>query len=320
MADQPPQYEEVGFIRYSGKDVEDGVIDAGGAGSALLGLDEAIRYFNSQQSPDFSTLEYDIPIQTRKGSWEAVVMGGLVAVGGAFAIGYAKKAGEKIAENDFKDVCMKDVLQKSMAAIQYLAKLIVHTKQTRGWESARFALSDPTNRIAVTNGEGKTLEVPVEFFQWYQNLPPRLLTRMTAVIRPERSLSIGANVGKSTSVVKISEPEKHLFEDREVEEEPNEILFPEMLHGSAVSIVGRLIRGSEASNSLGLEYEGHIINCVPAAGNIRQYKAALFLRCRVQGRVNRHSKNRFVAERRPTIILESVKPLEVDQQGKLFGA
>lgn len=320
MPAQPEEYEDVGFIRYSGKDVEDGIIDAGGAGSALLGLDEAIRYFNTRQSPDFAALEYDIPIQTRKGSWEAVVMGSVVAVGGVFAIGYAKKAGEKLAENDFKDVNMKDVLRKSMAAIHYLARLIVHTQQTRGWESARFAMSDPTNAIAIPNEDGKVLEVPVEFFQWYQNIPPRLLTRMTAVVRPERALSIGANVGKSVKIVKISERDKYLFEDREVEEELDDILFPEMVHGSVISIVGRLIRGNEASNSLGLEYEGHVINCVPAVGSIRQYKAALFLKCHVQGRINRHAKNRFVSERRPTIILGSVKPLETDLQGRLFGA
>jgi len=181
-------------------------------------------------------------------------------------------------------------------------------------------MSDPTNVISVPGSDGKLLEIPSEYFEWYQNLPPRLLTRMTSVIRPERALSIGANVGRSVRVVKISEREKALFEDREIEEESDDVLFPEMIHGEVVSIIGRLIRGNEASNSLGLEYEGHVINCVPAVGSIRQHKSALFLRCRVKGRINRHAKNRFVSERRPTIILEAVIALEADPQGKLFGA
>ena len=319
MATLAKEYEDVGFIRYTGNDVEEGVIDAGSAGSALLGLDEAVRYFNTKQSPEFATLEYDVPIQTRRGSWEAVVVAS-AAVGAAFTLGYVKKAGEKIAENDFKDLGMKDILRNSMSAIQYLAKLILHTKQTRGWESARFAKSNPTNTIAVPNSNGELLEVPVEFFQWYQSLPPRLLTRMTSIIRPERALSIGVNIGKSVTVVKLSVNDRPLFEDNEVEDDIDDILFPELIHGMQVSVIGRLIRGNEASNSLGLEFEGHVINCVPATGSIRQYKPALFLKCQVMGRVNRHSRNRFISERRPTIIIEKVNPLETDSQGKLFGA
>jgi hypothetical protein len=71
---------EVGYIKYKGKDAKDGIIDAGSAGSALLGLDEALRFFNSQQSPQLTSLEYDIPVQTRPGSWEAIVLGGMAAV------------------------------------------------------------------------------------------------------------------------------------------------------------------------------------------------------------------------------------------------
>lgn len=89
MPTRKQKYEEVGYIKYSGRDVERGVIDAGSAGSALLGLDEALRYFNTQQSPGFARLEYDIPVQTRPGSWEAIVLGS-AAIGGAFALGYGK--------------------------------------------------------------------------------------------------------------------------------------------------------------------------------------------------------------------------------------
>ena len=143
MATPGFEYEDVGYIKYSGTDVEHGIIDAGSAGSALTGLDEALRFFNTQQSPDFSGLQYDIPVQTRSGSWEAVVLAGAIAVSGAFAIGYVKKAGEKLAENDFKEVGLKDVLKKSMSAMRTLAKIIKHTRRARGWETARFTMDSP---------------------------------------------------------------------------------------------------------------------------------------------------------------------------------
>ena len=319
MSSEDQEYEDVGYIKYSGKDVERGIIDAGSAGSALTGLDEAIRFFNRQQSPDFATLQYDVPVQTRAGSWEAVVMGSALAVGGAFALGYAKKAGEKLAENDFKDIGLKDILKKSMTAIQTLAKVVKHTRRARGWKTARFALDDPTGTVLIVNDKGEELPVPMEFYRWFQQLPPRLLIRMTSVIRTERVLSIGIARSEKIDEVHVNEEDKPLFDDTQDEEEDENILFPELVHGQDAQLEGRLIRGNEASNTAGLEYQGHVINCVPAHGSVRQYKVALFLRCKVEGRITRHAKSRFVADRRPTLIVEKVVPLETDPQLGLFG-
>ena len=168
MATRKRKLQEVGYIKFTGRDVERGVIDAGGAGSALLGLDETLRFFNAQQSPDFASLQYEIPVQTRPGSWEAVVLGGIAAlgaVGGALALGYAKKAGEKMAENDFKEVGMKDVLRKSMDAMKTLAKVVKHTRRSQGWETARFAMHSADAQVAILNDRGEELLIPAEYFR-----------------------------------------------------------------------------------------------------------------------------------------------------------
>ncbi|QZA80103.1 hypothetical protein [Deefgea piscis] len=86
------EYSQVGFVKYSGSRHPSGVIDAGSAGKALVGLDEVIRFFNSRQSPAFHKIEYDVPIKTEAGSWVAILMAGGAAIGGAFALGYAKKS------------------------------------------------------------------------------------------------------------------------------------------------------------------------------------------------------------------------------------
>lgn len=319
MTDNAPKLEDVGYIKYTGKDVERGIIDAGSAGSALLGLDEALRFFNTQQSPELASAQYDIPVQTRPGSWEAVVLAGAAAIGTAFALGYAKKAGEKAAENDFKDIGLRDVLAKSMNAMQSLARVIKHTRRSRGWETVRFAMNTPNVQVVILNDRGEELRVPAEFFQWYQQMPRRLLVRMTSVVRSERVLSIGLAGDKPSDEVRVTEVDKPLFDDAIDEELEDDILFPELIHGKDATLEGRLIRGSEASNSVGLEYQGHVINCVPAHGSVRQYKAALFLRCKVVGRVTRQTKTSFVADRRPTLIVEKVVPLEKDTQMSLFG-
>lgn len=311
------EYEELGYIKYSGESLREGVIDAGSAGSALVGLDEAIRYFNVQQSPDFATLAYEIPVQTRAGSWEAVVLAG-TAVAGAFGIGYAKKAGEKLAENDFKDVGLKHALKKSLSAIHALAKLVKHTRRTRNWEVDRIEPVGSIDLAVIANTQGEEVKVPVQYLRWYEAMPPRLLVRLTSVVREDRILSIGVRDSDVPGEVVVGADDKVLFEDPEIDELDDDVLFPELIHSANVQLTGRLIRGNEASNSTGLEYQGRIINCVPASGSVRQYKAALFLRCQVEGRVTRHTKNRFLADRRPTIILSKVVPLERDGQLGLF--
>jgi hypothetical protein len=315
----PDDVEELGYVKYSGESLREGIIDAGSAGSALVGLDEAMRFFNTQQSPDFATLAYDIPVQTRAGSWEAVVLAG-TAVVGAFALGYAKKAGEKLAENDFKDVGLKHALKKSLLAIQTLARLVKHTRRTRNWKVDWIEPTGSIETAVISNTQGEEIHVPIQYLRWYENMPARLLVRLTSVVRTDRVLTIGVLDAPGPREVTIFEEDRPLFEDPEIDEPDDEVLFPELVHGADVELVGRMTRGNEGSNSVGFEYEGHILNCVPASGSIRQYKPALFLRCKVSGQVTRQSKSRFVADRRPTIILRSVIPLERDGQLGLFGS
>lgn len=317
MSAEDQKYEEIGFIKYSGESIHAGIIDAGSAGSALVGLDAAIRFFNVQQSPTFATFEYDVPVQTRAGSWEAALIA-TGAISGAFALGYAKKAGEKFAENDFKDIGFKHVLSKSMAALQTLVKLIKHTRRPSGWEVERVDPTMDNPSAVIKNDRNAEITIPLEYFRWYQQIPPRLLVNMTSVVRKDRVLTIGSIRDDELEVVTVTEDDKSLFESIRAENLDEETLFPELVHGSFVALEGRLIRGNEASNSFGLEYMGHVINCVPSVGSVRQYKAALFLHCRVFGRVSRHTKTKILADRRPTLIVHTVIPLEADTQGSLF--
>jgi hypothetical protein len=319
-------YEEVGFIKYSGEDVEAGVIDAASAGNALIGLDEAIRFFNTRQSPDFANLQYDIPVRTQTGSWMAVVIGTLATGAGIFAGGYTLKAATKMAENDFKDIGFSHVFKKSMAAIYWLARLIRHTRRSKEWKELKLVdqelMADLPAMVKVLNDQGEELAIPYEYFQWYQLMPPRLLVRMTAAIRHDRKLTIGVSPQPNLHLsMDVTEEDKPLFDGAvdEALEPAEDMLFPELQHGQRVRLVGKLSRGNEASNTVGLEYKGHMINCVPASGRVPQYKRALFLRCRVSGQINRHAKDRFVADKRPTLIIDKVEALEQDgQQGLEF--
>lgn len=310
--------EEIGFLKYQGDDVPNGVIDAASAGSALIGLDEAVRFFNERQSPELAKVDYQIPVKIQEGSWVALILAGIGALSVAFAFGYAKKAGEKLAENDVGEKTSAEILKKSMSAIQSLIKLIKHTGRNKDWNTESIDWKDNNSTIGIQNDRGEYVYIPYEHFRWISEAPRRILFRLTDVVTENRRLTIGVKDESGFYEVSVSEVEKQLFTGSDLELIDEEFLFPELEHGKTVRLEGKLTRGNESSNSIGLEYQGHILNCIPEEGSIVRYKPALFLRCVVEGTITRLSKRRNVAERRPMIIVKRVTPLEQDSQNNLF--
>lgn len=312
--------DSVGYMKFSGEAVPKGIIGASAAGTALLGFDECIKYFSKKQSPAFAKLEYEIPVKTTEGSWIVWVLGLLGTPAAIYAGAYLKKAGEKMADNDFKDVGLKDVLRKSVDALRHLVELVKHTKGKVDWGSTNISWRVMNHGlVGITNESGEVIFVPLEFFRWYLDLPNGLLLKVTSVIEEERILTIGSmNIDGVFEETTITASEKIYFGHEDAANE-EEMLFPELEHGMAVRLEGHLTRGNEEQNSVGLKYEGHILHCIPETGNIKRYKPALFLTCVVEGTVSRLSKQSAIAEKKPTIIFSSITPLETDEQFGLFG-
>ena len=91
----------IGYIKYSGKSVEDGLLDIKKSAEALLWFDEILRHFILIEDPTLSEIEFEIPIRIKKGSWEALIPetihGWILAIGTIAAahhylVGVAKKA------------------------------------------------------------------------------------------------------------------------------------------------------------------------------------------------------------------------------------
>jgi hypothetical protein len=305
--------ESVGYVKFKGEAVAEGAIGASAAGTALLAIDDLLKHFNRKQSKGFASVPYEIPVRTTKGSWEVWVVGAVTVFGSV----YLKKAAEVMAENDFKDVGLKDVLRKSIDAVRTLIQLAKHTKGNLNWASSDLSWRASNNLVGVTNQVGETIYVPLEYFRWYLDMPENLLKRLTSPIEQNRRLAVGARSGEGFEEVEVDFWEKDYF-GHEPAANDEAILFPELQHGDFVRLEGRLTRGNENTNSVGLEYGGHIINCIPEVGSITSYKPALFLRCVVEGVVSRLTRQHVVAERRPTIIFQRIIPLEQDAQYSLF--
>jgi len=310
--------EEVGYLKYKGSLVEKGVIDARSAGTALVGLDEAIRFFNSRQSSEYAKIEYEIPVHIEEGSWVAIVLSGAALVGGTFALGYVKKAGEIMAENDLKRIGLADVFKKSFSALSDLVKLAKHTGKSKDWDLENIVWRNNNKEVGIYNNAGELVFIEVEHIKWFKAMPASLMPKMTDPIRENRTLAIGINTPDGFEEQEVNNSQKHIFSKTEEDEDFDEFIFPEIAHGDEVKLEGKLTRGNEQSNTVGFEYKGHILNCIPEEGNIVRYKPALFLRCIIEGSAIRHSKKRLNPDRKPTIIVRNIIPLAMEYQNGLF--
>lgn len=310
--------KEIGSIKVEGESVAPGVFDAGKAGLALVGLDEALRYFNLCQSPDFAKLDYELPVKIRTGSWEAIIWAG---VGGSlviFAKKYLETAAEEMAKRDFEGIGFKDVFRKSMQALVYLIRLAKRTSKLKDWDLRNIKWHNNNQDVGIQDENGDYIFVPKEFLNWYARMPAKTIGKIVQVVEKDRELIVSAVHENGLLLEKVTLRDREIFLGNYDSGEEGDFLFPDLRHGDDVEIEGVLTRGNAKTNSFGVEYQGHIINCVPDNGSVEQYKYALFLNCLIQGRVTRLYKDTAVAERKPTIIVNTVIPLERDQQTSLF--
>lgn len=300
---------QLGYVKYSGELVKDGYMDARKSAQALLGVDEAVRFFVFQQAPQLRTVEFEFPVMIKKGSWEIVI-------GGIF-LAYGVKAAQKMAENDFKDVGLKDVFKTALGAIQWMIRIGKHMGDLtiKKFENVKF--KDNNAMIGVRNSQGEYLYIPKEYLDFYASASPVLLKKISEVVEDGRSLSVGIYDGQATIEETVTRKYRQIFTN-EIEE-PGEVLFPELEHGQSVVLEGELTRGNEMSNTVGIGYQGHILTGTPEVGSVVRFKLSLFLRCRIHGRVSRENEKGHLDARRPRIIFTRIEPLESDGNRQLFG-
>ena len=311
----------LGYIKYEGKLVEDGLMDARRQAQALLGLDYALRFFIEKQAPDFRNLGFEIPVRVKKGSWEALIpetVAGWVQAGlGIVATAYFTKAAQKMAEKDFADFGITDLFKNALEAIKWFARIGKHMGDvtTRKFEHTKF--TDGNEFVGIRNKKGEYLYVPKKILDLYITSNPKLLDRLAENIDEGRELVIGTVFKGEADKVSIDTSEKKIF--CEGESEPDEdILFPELVHGESVVLEGEVTRENKTSNSMGFKYKDHILTAYPETGSIVKYKPLLFLKCRLYGTVSRLDEKGRIAARRPKLIFSRIEPLEEDRNSDLF--
>ncbi len=307
--------EYIGCLRYTGKLVEDGMLDARKSAQALLGFDEAIRFFVTKQTPELSKSDFEFPVRVRKGSWEiaipATIAEWIMAGGGVAATAYAAKAAQKMAERDFDNFGFKDIFKKSLIATQWVIKIGKHLGDItiKKFENTKFR--DNNQMIGIPNSEGEFLYVPLEYLEFYASINPKLLSNITEIVEEERVLSIGVYEDSELIEEKVTRKNRNIFTHET--DADDDILFPELLHGNKVILEGEVTRGNEMSNTVGFRYLGHILTAIPESGSIVRFKGSLFLNCKIHGEISRLDDKGKLGAKRPKIIFTHIEPLENDK-------
>lgn len=309
MAADEPGY--LGMIQYVGPSVDSGFLDAKKSAQALLGLDEALRYFVSLQSAELAGVEYEIPVRVQSGSWQAMIPQNIEqwirAIAGLGVSTYVVTAAGQMAKNDFRDVELRQVFVRAFQGIQWTIRIGKHvgTVSKRTFQNVRW--QDGSSEVGLPNGDGNLLFVPPDFLNFYEQVPPSVLAKLASIVTEERRLDVVVHHDGRDEIESVE------FEDRQVfcPEEFSE-LFPELEHGASFDCEGLVTRGNENANTVGFLYKDHILTCHPKEGSIVRFKDALFLKSRMVGTVSRADKFGQPTEPRPRIIFSDVTPIEAD--------
>lgn len=321
----------IGYLKYSGKSIEDGLLDARKSAEALLGFDEILRYFVTKKNPEFKNINFEIPVRIRKGSWEALIPEIIEKWYLIPIIIYAKGMANKASQDGlFETGAAKDIkktIKIAMKGIQWMIKIASHIKTLNNKKLENIKINKEI--IKIPNAKGKYLNVPEEYYNIFIHFPKKLFVKIASIIEEERELEIGTfKEGKEEIDEKITIPfrEKKIFYSKEYED-TEEILFPELEHNQNVELKGKIMRGDEKANSLGFEYKGHILTCRPMEKRsiatykekiVSQQEEHIFQKVKITGKINRLDRNGEF-KKYPTIIFSNIIQVEKPpEQATLF--
>lgn len=319
----------IGYLRYTGKSVEDGLLDVRKSAEALTGYDEILRYFLIKEDPRLLGYEFEIPVRIKQGSWDVVIpeLAKIILSPKGIAYTYLTVTATKAAQDGlFSTGAAKDIKGTFRAAIKS-AQWMIRIGSRIGMLKKKLGevkVSSPDGDVLVPDQKDGLLKVPQKYFDLFIECPNRLFSKNAKLVDEDRVLEIGVFDAGKEERVSIKEEDKRYYY---AESEDEDILFPELVDGQHVELEGIITRGNEKSNTVGFEYNEHILTCVPKDGNIAAYKNKIishqkdhfFPKVKMIGVVDRVSVKEEFKENRPRIIFSDIILLEKEDSNlKLF--
>lgn len=336
----------IGYLKYSGKFVEDGLLDARKLSDALSGFDKVLKHFLYKENPKLSKIDFGIPIRMKKGSvvfllpeaidkYWALVGGGVgigaAIIGGVAAITYVKETA-KIAAKDglFETGIAKDIskmFKRSCITIQWMIKIAKHCKGLKKIDKENIVVKPKTGGVTyyIKNNENELLETQKEYIDKFNQCPENIFEKIAAIIEAERTLEFGV-YEKNGIVTKetITENDKYIFIKEQSEEEE---ILPELIHGEIMTLIGKITQVTEKKiSSIEFLYKNIEITCKPMQPqeNIAKFKNNIISErygnffqknVKLTGKIDRIDDNGN--PKRISIRIIKIKPILSGQSGML---
>lgn len=338
MSDLKSLNEYVGYLKYSGKDVEDGCLDAKKAAEALLGLNEFLRYFIQKEEPSLQKIDFEIPVRIQKGSWDVWIkelitpQNIITTAGTAYLIPLLAKAAQDgfLETGPVKDIKAigkaVGVVVKAIKSSQWMIRIASHlqtfSKQVfkRVQSSSQLTQNQGEWFLVIQNDEKEVLSIPQKYVDLYLECPEGIFKKNASIVSIERILKIGFYLESEIHEIVITEAQKPIFCK---ESEPDTTLFPELQEGDFVSLEGIITKVNEKANTIGFEYKEHVLLCKPEKGHLSAFKGKIvsreqriFPRLKIIGVISRLDKKGKVKEK-PEIIFSDFIPIESGENSQL---
>lgn len=304
----------IGYLKYSGKSVEDGFLDTRKSAEALLGFDDILRYFLLKEDPSLKDADFEIPVKVGKGSV-------IIWVCGIAATAYLTKAAQEAAEKGILNTAtVKDaemIMRGALKAAQWTIKIGSHMGSLAVREFKTGLISVKDQEIEILNENKESLRVPKRYLDIYKECPQKLFSKNAGVIEADRTLELGVFDGEIVEKVCISEKQKSIYYTKN-DDSDSGVVLPELKHGQFVELEGVITRVTESTNTIGFDYQGHTLTCKPEEKRLASFKDKIISKkddhvlpnIKIIGRVDRNAENGEFKEKRPQIIFSNIVTLE----------
>lgn len=308
----------LGYLEYSGPLAEAGVMDASELGSALISFRSTIVALLASDAAAADLSDLSLPVRVQKGSVTIVipqdVAGWILAAAGSAATAYVVAAAKKMAQKDFEGVGLGDLLQGALRRLANIVRVALHvgSADQKQFKSTKWRRAN--QEVGIPDAGGRYAYFPAEAIEQYVAFDTRLLAGLVRPVQPQRQLSIAVVENGVADEVRITVETKHSLLPSD--ERADDVVLPELEHGSEVTLAGMVTRGNASTNSIGMLYKGHILDCHPQEGSITRFKDCLFRECVAVVVVDRLDQSGLPSARKPKLMLRAITPVAPGPEGQ----
>ena len=313
----------VGTVYVTGSSVDKGQVDLEKTVQYLKGLEKALKFFIAKTSPEIAQSSYSIEVRIRPGSLitDIITIGCWAAGTGVVTVGlgaYVKTAAEQMAKNDVGEKTTKDIAKNALRAMKTVVRLAKHRGSMMTghiFKPSETKVIDADN-IIIINGRGDKLTVTKSELELYRDTPKNKFKDMMSLVDEETQIYIDDKPIDRDSIpddaVTINFMERSIFDDKDEAIDDN-IIFPELIQDSVVTLEGELTRGNGITNTLGFSYCGRILKCIPYGGDsVKSYRDMLFGYVNITAVVDRRSttKGSGAILKKPVLRIMKIEKIE----------